>query len=836
MKKIALMAGVFVACFLLSMMITSFIINKDSSDMTTEMKRASLPVVHIIEEGRKLNTHYGYTCEMMGNYVRDSLSPVGEDRTIEFIVDTFGTGVEEIGYEVRSTDMTRLIEDSPLSDYSYENKTIHSKVTVKDLINPETEYMFILKLKLDEGTLARYYIRFIEKEGLNLKEKLDFAFGFSEATFDKEKALDLKVYMESSSEGDNSSFGHVDIHSSFDQLTWGNLNPRVIGAKKLSILEIDSQNASFMLKYQVEALSRLYNITEYLGIREGSERMHLMEYERTMDQVITDEEKILVNNKLIHGIVSEPIEHMENSDGNIYTFVQQNRLYSFNEVTGNLVRIFSFWDQNNNDERTILDRHSVRLLRIDEQGNILFLVSGYMNRGAHEGEEGIILYYYDSVYNSIEEQMFIPYGHSFELLDHEMDILCHLNYTNLFYVYLDSSVYEIDIDNKEQNIIATGLDEQGFFAGNDNNVIAWQTETDIYHRTEIRIKNLDTGGEKSITADTSDILKPLGFMGNDLVYGKAKISDIRTDELGRTLVPMYSVCIADPSGNIRMEYSREGYYVMEAQPGNNLINLKRSIKDESGSFVGASDDQILTGEKGDVGYNSYTSVVTEELETTWQTVLHRESIDSSIKVLTPKEVIVEGRSEVMPKEGETPDKYYIYLKGEVDSIYTQPTDAVNRAQEIFSDVVDRRLAYIYESGYRKDKVTIEGIMEPGDYPEGTSATAVCVDSLLRHAGVYTDIDELIKEGNSFTIIQNSLEGKKVLGLSGCKLSAMLYYVSIDHPVLAFVDNLRAVLIVGYDPYNILLLDPQEGGIYKKGLNDSDKWFNENGNRFITYVD
>ena len=110
--------------------------------------------------------------------------------------------------------------------------------------------------------------------------------------------------------------------------------------------------------------------------------MYLMEYERTMDQIISDEEGILVNKKLLHGILSEPISSMENDDGTIYAFVQQNRLYSYNSVSGSLSRVFSFWDEENDDVRTINDAHGIKLISLDEQGNIVFLVYGYMKRGA----------------------------------------------------------------------------------------------------------------------------------------------------------------------------------------------------------------------------------------------------------------------------------------------------------------------------------------------------------------------------------------------------------------------------------------------------------------------
>ena len=74
-----------------------------------------------------------------------------------------------------------------------------------------------------------------------------------------------------------------------------------------------------------------------------------------------------------------------------------------------------------------------------------------------------------------------------------------------------------------------------------------------------------------------------------------------------------------------------------------------------------------------------------------------------------------------------------------------------------------------------------------------------------------------------------------MDLSGCSLDAVLYYVNQDIPVLATLEDGNAVLIVGFNELNIVLMDPSTGTLYKKGMNDSTEWLTENGNRFITYV-
>lgn len=58
--------------------------------------------------------------------------------------------------------------------------------------------------------------------------------------------------------------------------------------------------------------------------------------------------------------------------------------------------VFGFADAENMDVRTLCDLHDIRLISVDEKGNTTFTVVGYMNRGVHEGQVGVAVYYFDA--------------------------------------------------------------------------------------------------------------------------------------------------------------------------------------------------------------------------------------------------------------------------------------------------------------------------------------------------------------------------------------------------------------------------------------------------------
>ena len=64
---------------------------------------------------------------------------------------------------------------------------------------------------------------------------------------------------------------------------------------------------------------------------------------------------------------------------------------------------------------------------------------------------------------------------------------------------------------------------------------------------------------------------------------------------------------------------------------------------------------------------------------------------------------------------------------------------------------------------------------------------------------------------------------------------MLYYVNRDIPVLACLNDGNAVLITGFNQYNVVIMNPSKGTLAKMGMNDATDWFAKSGNAFITYM-
>lgn len=839
MKKSLIKAAVFICTFLLAVAVISRIMNQGNTDMTAEMSPATFPLIYMNIGGEQVNCLHGYAQEMEESYLRDMITVVPEGRTVQFEIEKYNAEISGVFYELRSVDGERLIENGKVSNKEDDGSRIRASITLKDLIEPKTEYNLILILETGSGEV-RYYTRVILAEDYYILEKLSFVKDFHERTFDKEAAEELTKYLESNAEGDNTTFAKVTIHSSFQQITWGDLEVRIETNPTVSIKEIASQTGSFVLDYIVSVPEgknkNYYFVEEYYRVRYTTDRMYLLDFERTMNQIMDEKASIYTNNKISLGIKGEDVQFEESDGGNIFTFVNANRLYSYNVTDNKIALIYGFYDKNNADERTMYQHNGIRILSVDETGNVRFIVYGYMNRGRHEGSVGIQVCTYNSQMNTVEEEIYIPYSKSWQILKADIEQLSYVSRTNRFYMMLDRTIYAVDLTAKSYEVLATNLYDGSYQISESNARIVWQNSEDRYGSTALIVMDLNSKARKEIQAGAGEVIAPLGFMGEDLIYGLAKKADVVEDETGRITFPMYKVIIQDELGEVIHTYEHNNIFIVGSRMEENQISLTRVSRDENGEYIEIADDQIMSTEVADVGKNFVETVTTEKYEKILQIAV-KSNIDSkSLQILTPKEVLFEGGRELAFKqETETDAFYYVYGKGGIAGIYMNPGIAVNLANSISGVVVNDKGAYVWQKGNRSTKNQIMAITG-SQVTEEKDSLAVCLDTILKFEGVTRNTEVQLKQGETaIEILEDGLPDAQILDLTGCSLDAILYYINKDIPVLATLNDGNAVLVIGFNELNIVVMDPITGMVYKKGMNDSKTWFEENGNCFITYV-
>jgi len=832
MKRFIIKSLVCILAFIITAMITSRFLNHENIDITEEMPATSFPIMYMVTEGERTNCLHGFANDMNDTMLRDTISPIGLDRLVEFQVEGNVNDINQIRYEVRSVGDNRLIENDNIE--IHRDKNISGKIALKDLYEDNKEYSLIIIL-CKESKEIKYYTRIVEQEDYQVLPKIDFVKDFHNKTFDKAEAKSLVSYLETDSTGDNTTFAKTNIHSNLEQVTWGELQVFEETDPDIEIQEIGKNVATMSLRYVIsmpgEVDKDYYYVVEYYRIRQTADRFYLLNFERDVQELYTAKRDLVQNKKINLGITDKDINVVESDGGNIVSFVAGKKLYLYNAGDNAFITVFGFYSGDYLDKQSLYDKHDIKILSVDEMGNIYFCVYGYMNRGKREGESGIEIYYYDYALNSIEEKTFIREDRSYKNIEADTKQLAFLDSRQNFYTINNQQIISINIESKNTKTIVENLKTGAYVVSDSNETIAWK-DGERNEAIPLNIKNLSTGRVSVVGENASETIIPLGFMGNDLICGYA-VSKAVEDANGEN-IPMYKILVENSNGDILMQYEKDQTYIVNAKVKDNQITLGR-ISANGGETI--ADDQILSTKNIVQLTTKVEAVYAEEKCNIVEIALNTASDKGNTKIITPKYNMQDYTDGLVLPTVENPeDVYYIYgIKG-INSTQTKASIGVLLSERDSAVLINQNGKTIWKPGENLVKNQIMKINGEISDSERCSL-AVCLDIMLSFAGVQRRTQSELDNGKTaMEILSENMGERTVLDLTGCSLKSVLYYISNEKPVLALTGKNEAVLIVGYNEYNTVLMNPATGEVKKYGMQDSERFFSQYGNRFISYID
>lgn len=837
MYKRLIRIGVLIVVFFVTVFAAGYFVNREASGLTAQMAKGTLPVIRTVVEGQKMNLMRGYAQGMEPQTMRDTLTPLEEDRSLSIVIDKSDRKIKSLSYKIRTIDASNLIEDTEISDYKEAEEEIQATLQIKNLLEENTEYLLILSLHFESGETYEYFTRIIMQEDLHTKEKIEFIQNFHDLTFRKEDARSIVKNLESNSSGDNQHFQKVNIHSSFDQVTFGDLQVQVVGEEEYSILDQDSEVGAVRVDYVAQSSNEAgeteyYKVQEYYRVRYTSQRMYLLDFERTMDQYFLPDNQVIREKAIELGVVEEDTAYAYNENGTHVAFVTGGELWCYDGERDRLYMVFSFLSQDYTDVRTNEQEHDIKILSVAENGDMDFLVYGYMSRGVHEGKVGIAVYRFSKEKNCIEEVCFIASKESMHLLQEDVGQIAYINDQSELFLMLEGTVYNINLTTKEHTLIAEGLGEGNFAISESGSKIAWQEGDQLYDSYQIHTMDLTTKKQYLIEVSQEERIRPLGFLKEDFIYGVAKVGHISLDQ---NLFPMYKICVLNEKNELEREYAPAGIYVTEASVSGNVITMERVVLGDSG-FEETTGDHMVNNEIEETEPVTIKTAKSDLKKTQVQIRFSKEVKNPAPKLLTPKQVLYEESREIVLERPKDVGRFYVFAKGKIQGIYGNLIEAVQVADEHAGVVLNYRMNYVWERTNRKPKVKLMEI-GPAVMGSGTNSCSIAINTIFQIEGKSgVDAESLLQSGMSIAhVMEQGLPTAQVFNLSGGTLHTALYYVNRGYPVLAKMNGQKMCLIVGYDKYNTILMDPAAGEVYYYGINDSTKMFEEAGNIFYAYI-
>lgn len=816
--------------------------NDSQKEAYAEWKEASLPVLYMNFEGERINSLHGYTADMDKTYMRDTITPVASDRNITVSVDSYGSHISGVSYQVYSLDGEKLYIKKDCTGYEASEGSFDVSFALEDIFDAATEYQLILTLTSDEYKAINYYTRIRYYDDTDISGILSYVKDFSNDILSGDLSSEHRYQLESDSSTDNSSYGYTDIKSTYSHVSWGNLSPELVSDVSISIKEFNEMTGSVELKYAVNVQNEdrktvTLDVDEFFCVRYVNNAYYLIAYEREANERFTFTEERINSDGVELGITAKkylPLNVV--SKGSLNVFSVDGELWCFDSVKNNALKLFSF-KQEENDERTLLDEHKFDVVSIDGDGNIQFTVSGYMNSGLHEGKCGIAFYKYTKADNRLDELFFIQSRRSADVVNEEVDRLSYMGKNNMYYIVFGGSLYAIDFGGMEYVKIAEGLSDGTYAIDPENGIAAWQESDKHGLGTSVREFFLDDSSEYKIKADDGEYLKVIGFLDGDLIVGRAHTEDIVMEGLAVAGFPMYRIDIINKEHETVTQYNGNGFYISGAEISNDRVVIQRMVRNEDGSFSGISDDVLLRNADDDQSDSKIVSAVGDLRKRIYSLKLNSVSTSKEFTITNPEHPgsVTGYLSIAETEEGKQDGRYYAFSCGRLQGITDSAGNAINMVYDQMGTVVDGKQNYIWTRANRSARKQIQVSV---DYAAGDNAStlAACINTVLDLEDKKTNAEKLLGEGKSAYDILNSSLGSRALNLQGCLMNQVIYYVNNGSPVIAYTAKDKAELIVGFTGNSqIIMYDTLSRSNYTMSWQDAENLFNANGNIFISYV-
>ena len=700
---------ILLAVFIVALFTFSKLTNHETKDLTTDLAAPTLPVVYFEDNGHPLNELHGYVEEMAVISMRDTITPLPENGKLSLRIDPYDNKIKEVSFQIRSLNGDRLVQDGNVQ-VSGDKTAVTGTISVENLLEEQTEYQLILQVTAGEQT-SYYYTRIMEVGKSQIDACVDFVEEFHAITMNKERQSELSSYMEPSSAADNTTLQKVTINNSLSQACWGDFVGTEVTTPVVSIKEMNDDYQVILLEYIMSSVgdsgnSEYYNVEEYYRVRVGAEKIYLLSFERTMEEIFRGEGDQISKDMIDLGIRSENVSYKTNETGNVICFVQQGELWSYNQIENNLTRVFSFRSQEGMDIRENYQEHDIRILRVDEGGSLDFVVYGYMNCGEHEGQVGVSVCHYDGVTNTVEEMLFVPTTLSYEIVKEQIGKLMYVSDSGVFYLTVSNQVYRIQMDSRKAEVYIDGLKSDMLVNSEDGRYIAWSEDGTTMHVTD-----LEKGESFDIHANENQLLKPLGFLGSDCIYGWGYRTDIFSTQTQTDTLSLSQVLIVDTSDSahsVLKTYETPGIYVTGIRIQDGSIYLSRVMKNGD-IYVDTTEDTIMNRDLQEKDQVHIDTVVSDVKQKEVVLKLLEETSGSTPKTLIPKLIENEEPNTLEIKNLNASSAYYVYAKGKVVLATDDMAAAVQSADANKGVVIGNNLLYVWRLGQSQtqEPLTIE---------------------------------------------------------------------------------------------------------------------------------
>lgn len=781
---------ILIAFFVFFLAFVFFIINSNINILPKQSYYAdtldiTLPIIYQIREGRKLNEMRGYRSNEYSVVSNETVTLLENGRTFNLLVKNNKSIINQVEYEVRDKTSNKLLERTKLDatdiDTNVKEDTTKLSLKIQNLIKQDTTYLLTIKMMVDDKEVY-YFSNIMYRPKNNIDDALKQVEEFTLYTFSKEKAASLVKYLETSINRDQKEMYSVNLQQSFEQLTFVNTGMKLVSELHYNIYQAQEYSSNIVVNYLTKSANKkkdeyFVNRDEYV-LRWGENRWYYMKFKRSTEELlnIEDEPYNIEKTRFYTGVTNpENIVKKESANKRFFTFCKEKEVYLYDDENETMTNIFSYRIKDSESYAKISRDYDVKIMDIDDEGNITYIVYGYNMIGANEGYIGIGIYKYNFEDNISEEKLFIPIYTTYQSMRYDIDKLCVLKNNRLIFKSYNK-VFSIDIDTAEVLTLAENFEETKFAASDNNKFFAFNNDKEGKSKT-INIYNIEDGKIKEVKAKGDENIEVVTFMNDDLFYGVFNEEDIWRESgkiIGR---PSQEIRVINAVNDTEDLFKEEGNYLY------NFVNLRKVLrynkyKKDGTHYTYLTNDVIVSNysPEEDIAYKYGEELTKDKLRVGFFEI-KKEKKDIKMKYRKSEGISrkqIEDTALRSTKEVEE-TLYYVYDSGVLKTKLKNLSDGVNEIRDNYGYVKLNDLITCYN---RANKGNVSYLRQD--------------DSILENLKGFEE-NIYLKENSTL-----------VMNVTGVTERDLEYYISLKEKVAVYKDDTFQFFITGYDNNNYVL--------------------------------
>lgn len=805
---------------------------------TSYMGKESLPYMTLTTQGITVNTLYGYNGPLDEDIVRESITPLNEEKKLHLSIAGGSSSIIKLKYEVVDKDSGEVL-------FSDEVNSLNENTKELDLFfdygfATSTEYILSLTATTEQGRRVHYFTRLkYYSQDSNLAKKMQFAKQFHEDTFSKGNVEKVAKFLETDGTAEDNTLARVTIKSSSDLVTWGKMAPRKVTEPVPIIKEYNMETACFQFNYFVEAETssgkEVYRVNEFYRVRYASGMAYLLNFERTLESQFDVKLTNVQRSQIKVGITNDTdMDILSYGDRKKVFFARGGNVYQYDmdKKENKITKVYSALSENADDFYRVNASQDIRLLKVDDAGNLYFAAYGYFSRGQYEGKVAIVLYEYVPESGQLVELVYLPMDTTYQQLKQDFNEYGYVSEKNNYYFVVADVVYSYNMETRRLLKLAENVTEDSFRIMKKSHCFVWSSSLETGYGTELTIFDLETEKKIIITSETEEeYIRLLGVINEDVVYGFVNKGDITVDSTGETIVPCKNLVIANKEGTVSKAYDAQGKYITKVKVQGNVMTLSRAKK-VGKSFRKISNDSILNQTESTSSAYSLKARMTSSLLTEWYIGFPLNfTMESVPSYEVAEDMVISGGRSVhldMPKMS----KYYVYALGKITGAYENAAVAIAHADEQMGVVVSSSHRVIWERSGSFLMNSVGGL-EMQKQTESISNYGACAYMILRANHFTVSGEKLSKKNSVYEMMKTYMD--ETVNLTGGTLEQVLYFVSNNKYVVGVLGDSTAVVISGYDTKTITYYEPSTGKVKTASRKAMEKAFKAAGNVFISYT-